>query len=331
MDSDMISHATEETTLQIVPTNSEPDEPESEEELPADVLAKIAEANACLAILRDSRSEIQTKIADLKQQLADVHTQNPEFFPLMSKEKFNAMERAYRDADTAYELALKQLNAEIKTIRNAINAKKAEIGKTLTIRGKPLPSSDDKWCSQYKVIRDLEATITETKNRHQIPPPPSQKDREFFEKYRLYDYYEAVVRRFCGSQILPIEKQLKSCQAKLAELNKAIEEETWRRKYLIYALRNGLECDDENLFRVCNKHHMEELLEDEDLRFDCPCYADQPKYDWADDEFYGHSVGNSGGHCTRGTEMDLEWDEDNLPIGFIVESVPENYIRVVRW
>jgi chromosome segregation ATPase len=205
------------------------------EELPDKLKAKIAEATACLAILANQKSEIQTMITDLEQQLTDVRAIMPELSHFVSKAEFDARESAYKDADTAYKSAFKKLNDELKTIRKGINAKKAEIGKKLTIRGKPLPCSDDEWCCQYQVIRDLEATITEAKNRHLIPPPPSQKDREFFEKYRFYSYYENDAQHFDNNKILPIKKQLKRLRAKLAELNKAIKEEIWRPKYLAYA------------------------------------------------------------------------------------------------
>jgi len=106
------------------------------------------------------------------------------------------------------------------------------------------------------------------------------------------------------------------------------EEETWRPKYLTYAFQNGLDCDDENIFRVCNEHHMERQLSD--YRFECPCEADPPEFDWADDDYYGHTFCYAEGRCTRGNKMIVEWDVDNLDVGFIEADCP-NGARVLRW
>ena len=318
---DLETDESEEESEEVSESGSEEEPDDEEEELPADVQAKIAESVADAAKLSERKTEIETKIADLEQQLVAVRAAYPDFYPVVSEKDYESRKRAYTDADTAYKSALRKLNDELMSIRKDIDAKKAEIGNKLTIRGKPLPTTDDEWCTQYQVIRDLVAVGNQIKNRHKIPPPPSQKDIEFFGKYPYYSTFTRVAALEFDPKSAPIKKQLRVLLAELKPIQQALEEETWRPKYLAYAFKHNLVCDDENIFRVCNGHHMEELLFD--WHFDCPCDTDYYGcYSEPDESVHGHSFCDGEGRCTRGTKMYVDWDVDDLDLGFIEGDYP---------
>ena len=298
---------------------------ESDAEIPAELTARFADLAASVAHMTENKAKLEAMIADLNLQLTAIRTANPEFSPALSEKAFDARKDAYQTADHAHLNALKKLNTEIMEIRKRIDAKKAEIAKKCVIRGKEPPTD----YSNYQIISDMEAEIERVKRRIRVPIPPSLTDIEFFKKYPYYwDYLETRKKSFVilTSPILTMSKKL---SAELAELESVLHEDTWRPKYLTYAWRNGLECDDENIFRKCNDHYMCTLLDD--YWFNCPCQADEDEYGCgSDEEKYGHAFcDGANNRCTRGTKMIVEWDLDDLPIGFIDESSPEYFARVM--
>jgi hypothetical protein len=290
--------------------------------LPDEVKTKIAESVACSAMLAGKKAAIETRIADLKQQLNDIRTSNPDFYPLLSEKDYKAKMAAYDSAKNAYKVAIKKSNNELMPTHKNIDDKKLEISEKLLIRGKALPRNDDEW-RQYQVIRDMMSDLDDIKNRNQIPSPPSQKDNEFFERYFNYYIYEASAEAWFKTRSEPINNQMSQFRAELVPIQQALEEEIWRPKYLTYAYENDLQCDDENIYRVCNQHHMEELLDD--WWFDCPCGVSDCDCYYCHDldhEEHGHSYNRNEGQCTRGTKMMVEWNVDNLCLGFIEKNYP---------
>lgn len=292
------------------------DESKCSEVLPDDLKTTIAVVENDVKRLTEKKTELQAKISGLEQQLADINAAFPEFSPCLSVSGFDKRKTAFEDADRAYKSALEKLNDDLNVINKQIAAKKSEITKKLNVRGKPIPGD----LREYKVIRDLEAELEGIKARHKIPPPPSQKDIEFSQKYIYYQQYVTIFKTDVISKTKPILSEIKCCKEMLKQVDVALEEDTWRPKYLIYAWKNKLKCDDENIFRVCNEHHMEELLSE--WWFDCPCYADCPHWSGEDEDENGHAFRAGEGRCTRGTKMHVEWDVNSLPIGFIEDTYP---------
>lgn len=298
---------------------------EDEEEIPAKLVAKFAELATSVAYMTAKKTELEAKIAELEQQLTAIRTANPEFSPNLSEKAFDARKEAYQTADYEYINALKKLNTEIMEIRRRIDAKKAEIAKKCIIRGKEPPTD----YSIFQIICDMEAEIESVKRRIRVPIPPSLTDIKFFKKYPYYWNYKDTRKEYFVNLTSPIHAMSNKLKAELGELCQALHEDTWRPKYLTYALRNRLECDEENIFRKCNEHCMRMLLDD--YWFDCPCQADEDEYGCtSDEEEYGHAFCDGvNNRCTRGTKMYVEWDVDDLPIGFIDESSPEYFAEVI--
>jgi len=293
-------------------------------ELLDDVAAKITVSELCLARLATQKSEIETKIADLEQQLATIRAANPDFYPRLAESDFDARYLVFDKANYAYKTAIQKLNKELMDVNKESSAKKAEIAKKLALRGTPIPTTDEEWSNQYQVFRQIDKSRNEIikKFRHS---PPSPKDVEFFGKYRFYSTYESCLKAEFTAKTSPISKSLKILHRKLSELEAVIKEETWRLKYLTYAHQYGLVCDDENIFRVCNVHHMNWILRD--WEFDCPCNADPLPNDWTDD----HTFCEAESRCTYGTKMCIEWESDTLDIGFIDNGDPLGYVSVMRF
>ena len=294
------------------------------EELPDDLKAKIADVENDVKRLTEKKTELQAKISGLEQQIADINAAFPDFSPCLSETGFKKRKTAFEDADRAYKSALKKLNDNLMVVNKQIADKKTEITKKLNVRGKPIPGD----LREYQVIRDLEAELEGIKDRYKIPPPPSQKDIEFFHKYPYYQVYITAVKTDVVSKTKPILSEFKCCKEMLKEVDVALEEDTWRPKYLIYAWKNKLKCDDENIFHVCNEHHMKELLSE--WWFDCPCYADCPHWSGEDEDENGHTFREGDGRCTRGTKMHVEWDVEDLCVGFVEDTYPSTCSVLLR-
>ena len=287
------------------------------EELPDDLKAMIADVDDDVKRLTEKKTELQAKISGLEQQLTDINAAYPDFSPCLSETGYNKRKTSFMDADRAYKSALKKLNDDLMVVNKQIAAKKTEITKKLVVRGKPNPED---W-NQYQVIRDLESEWLRIKNHHQIPPLPSKNDIEFFNRYPSYQTYISAAKTDFVSKTNPIRSELKCCTEMLKRVEVALLEDTWRPKYLIYAWKNDLDCDDENIFRVCNMHHMVELLDK--WWFDCPCPANSPQYPSEDELEHGHSFcAGDNNRCTRGTKMHVSWKVDDLRLGFIEDTYP---------
>ena len=324
-----ISVKTEETkkTKEDFETKkSEESGDESEAEIPAELTAMFADLAASVDHMTKNKAKLEAMIAEFEQQLAVIRTANPEFSPGLSKKAYDARKDAYQTAEHAHLNALKKRDTEITDLSKKIKAEKAAIAKKCGIRGKEPPTD----YSKHKNICYMEAEIERVKRRILVPIPPSPTDIEFFKKYPYYcDYLKTRKECFVilTSPILAMSKKL---EVELAELESVLHEDTWRPKYLTYAWRNRLQYnDDDEIFRKCNEHHMRMLLHD--YWFACRCCADEDAYGCgSDEEEHGHAFCDANNRCTRGTKMMVDWDVDELPIGFIDESSPACYARVIR-
>jgi hypothetical protein len=253
---------------------SQPDEPETNpdepETNPDDLKAKIADVENDITYLTDKKTDLDSKIASLENQLAELNASFPEFEQLLSESEFKIkLSNEFNDASAAYCSAVKKLNNDLMVVNKEIADKEKEITNMLILRNKPLPVD---W-NQYQVIRDLNAELDCIKARHQIPPSPAYivSVRKYPD---YYTYYSKWAVYFKETRL--INNQLNVFREMLKMVNDALIEETWRPKYLIYAFTNKLDCDDENIFRKCNKHHMEKFLPS--YWFDCNCDANYRRH-----------------------------------------------------
>lgn len=309
----------DETMKQIQNDEREECSEESEccEELPDDLKDMIADVEDNIERLTAKKTKLQAELATLKQQQENIKLTNPDFSPVLSQSKYETRLINFETTDQAYKSSVKKLNDDLMVVNRQIAAKKEEITKKLAVRGKPIPEN---W-SQYQVIRDLESEWLRIKTEHQMAPMPSQADIEFFNKYPGFMIYYRAAWDVFSAQNDPIENKIKCCDEMLKRVEVALLEDTWRPKYLIYAWKNDLDCDDENIFRVCNRHHMVELLDK--WWFDCPCPANSPQYPDEDEVDNGHSFcAGYNNRCTRGTKMHVSWKVDDLRLGFIEDTYP---------
>jgi hypothetical protein len=65
------------------------------------------------------------------------------------------------------------------------------------------------------------------------------------------------------SRLEPLEFKLFRVTRKMKELSQIIREAEWYERYMAYAEEHAIEVDDENMYRLCNRHRISQLIEDE--------------------------------------------------------------------
>jgi hypothetical protein len=101
-------------------------------------------------------------------------------------------------------------------------------------------------------------------------------------------------------EVLSLKEELTQADTMIKDIKTLLKKDEWIEKYREYALLNNLydmeEIDDDNIFRVCNLHHMNKLLYN--FKVDCTCNAECDIPNNAEKE---HHIEYYNDCCTYGT------------------------------
>lgn len=269
-------------------------------------------------------SAVTTKIAALKQQLADIRNAHPVLFPWMAQSEWQTKIDIIRARRDAHLMSQDEHVKAIKPIEADIAEKKGEIARKAKMRGRE---------PNYNIptIAQLEERLAKVKSEKVITADITVAEYSFLYSCCTYTKYINSYKSTIGLHEKETTSKLAPLTMQARELNMCLAEDKWLGKYLVYARRYGLPTDDDCIFDACNRHYMDRHAADNE--FDCPCQADptsedelEAKYGESRDYYYPHVW--SGGRCNRGTKMYLEFDI--LPIGFIECKDPLNYCHPSR-
>ena len=144
------------------------------------------------------------------------------------------------------------LNAHIENINKYIVDVTCEITKLAELRDKQ-PNFD------VAVIRDYKMKIAtlELEKENLINSIEKPEILNDFPNYSKYENDGLIISKEYNryvNKINPLKKLI-------ILLETEIEKELWRYRYITYSHENGLEVDEENIFRVCNKHWYEKNID----------------------------------------------------------------------
>jgi hypothetical protein len=144
------------------------------------------------------------------------------------------------------------LNAHIENIKKSIVDVTCEITKLAELRDKQ-PNFDVAVIRDYKMkIATLELEKETLINS--IEKPEILIDFPNYSKYKNDGIIISKEYNRYVNKINPLKKLI-------ILLETEIEKELWRYRYITYSHENGLEVDEENIFRVCNKHWYEKNID----------------------------------------------------------------------
>lgn len=263
---------------------------------------------AVLAVL-NAKIEAIKKLIDAN---AHKHTEILEklYANAISRDQYDAMRREY-DIQFKHDT---EFNVQIDMKIYIINTELIENRKKITDRAK-LRDQEPNF-NVHQVLDLVEKIATLEKQRRVMPNMP-----DIIKLYPTYANY-VLSRR-------PLEKELDSirhmCKKLFDEqllLEKTLLEETWRPKYIKYAIDNNVsdidfdDPDDTSIFEKCNEDHMVNLMSTSGFSIDCPCNASIASGE--DDCYDSHVLRDTDeGRCTRGTKMVVDYSSCFDIIGFI--------------
>jgi hypothetical protein len=207
---------------------------------------------------------LNVKLEKVKEELAQHNTEFEKFCsqPTMVKIKkyitfdgnhckkitpheYNLIEDTYKSKLSPLNPKIIGFNKHIENVKKMLVDVTHEITKLANLRDKE-PNLD------VKVVRDYEKQIAKIEEEKaklilSIEKPEILKDYPY---YQIYDNDACIISKEYNryvNKVNPLKKLI-------ALLETEIAKELWRDRYMTYAKENNLEVDEENIFRVCNKH-----------------------------------------------------------------------------
>ncbi len=308
-------------------------DPESNRDiLTTEDMARIEECKGNLDTLNRKLGNVNAHIEHFRTQIKTLYTASPYLInsadstemmaPNVWKQKFEKL-TAKRDA---HELALRDYNRKLEPLQKQLKEKIADVKEKAKLRDKQ-PNYDN------PVINGLKAKISELEKTNPESNKLSDDESTFLWRCSTYQEYRNEFWRVIGHDEDAIKQKLTAACTLAHKLENAILEDTWLGKYLVYARMHDLDVDSDTLFQDCNKHYLD--CHTVGHVFDCPCsaYPDSDEDDIGASYGYDYGCGHiwTGGRCSHGTKMYLEYDE-RLPIGLIedTDQIHVQYCRLAR-
>ena len=164
---------------------------------------------------------------------------------VITPNEFNLIKDTYESKLSPLNPKIVGFNKHIENVKKMLVDVTHEITKLANLRDKE-PNLD------VKAVRDYEKQIAKIEEEKanlilSIDKPEILKDYPY---YQIYDNDAYIISKEYNryvNKVNPLKKLI-------ALLETEIAKELWRDRYMNYAKENNLEVDEENIFRVCNKH-----------------------------------------------------------------------------
>ncbi len=299
--------------------------------LTAEDMVKIAECKSNLETLNRKLNNANTQIEDFRKEIKALYLAHcfllasPKSMEMMNPNVWEQKFSKLISKSESIGMRKRDNNSKKKDLQEQLDEKMADVKEKAMLRDRE-PNYNT------PVINSIKARISELENTNKETNPLSAGEVTFLSKCREYNEYTAEFWRLIGRKKDAIDNNIKSACILVQKLENAIVEDTWLGKYLVYARRHGLNAGSDTIFNDCNRHYLDSHTTGH--VFDCPCSV-YPNSEDEDDIAvscgYEHGCGHiwTGGRCSRGTKMYIEYDE-LLPIGLIEDANPLSYCHLSK-
>ncbi len=293
-------------------------------------MLRIAECKCNLDVLNRKLGNVIAHIDVFRAQIEALYDANsflldsPDSRKMMNMEVWKMKFNHLTAKRATFDMANRDYIRKLEPLQKQLSEKMANVKEKAKLRDKE-PNYNNPIINDIKVnISVLEKSISET-NRL------TDHETTFLWRCSTYQEYRNEFWRLIGHNEAAIKKKLAVASTHASKLENAILEDTWVGKYLVYARLHDLDADSDALFDACNRHYLESHANGH--IFDCTCDA---YIDTDEDEIgiqYGYDYGCghiwSGGRCSHGTKMYIEYDA-RLPIGLIENSYPLSFCHLAK-
>jgi hypothetical protein len=236
----------------------------------------------------------------------------------INKEQFLAIVQKHNNMYIRYKQKIDPINSQIAKLNVQLKSAKNEVIRVSALRGKK-PNFNN------NLIISIENDIAYYQEQLQQIPTPLQNTLPF----QTYNEYVAEIKKFDSANKAYL-RQCNSINQQITELVHLILMEKWRASYVKYARVYNIDValDSDDIFEICNLHHLEELECSQTWEFACPldcCDSDSESGDYGD-----HTVKLEAWRCSYGSSVNCTVNKTNIEklIGFITVSDLEEFVEI---